>query len=151
MQCESELNPTSCPIMRSDLYVLFAALNLTFSWTTVPIPGLTTQRPRASSASTSPRGSKRFIQLHLVCFSDRLVFELGVGHQCKDIKREQNRVCKNRNVSGICAYWDVIWLYQEDALITDGALSGHLLQATGTDGPSLPPEATQEHDCVEVE
>lgn len=37
--------------------------------------------------------------LYLVCFSERPLFELREGQWCKDMNREHNAVCQNRNES----------------------------------------------------
>lgn len=54
---------------------------------------------------------------------------------------------------GMRAYRAMMCLYQRDAsgFILDRALSGHLLQVTGTDETCTPQGAMQEHDCVQDE
>lgn len=55
--------------------------------------------PQLSPSSAAPCGSHRYTPLYLVCLSEQLLFELREGQRCKDMNREHNAVCQNRNES----------------------------------------------------
>lgn len=83
---------SSSPPPRSDL-------DLQLSHTICVSTARDSGRPCYSSPSPAPCGSHRYTPLYLVCLSERLLFELREGQRCKDMNREHNTVCQNRNES----------------------------------------------------
>lgn len=138
MHASLQQNPRDSYISRA-FHPVWPDLDLQLIYRTSPQPVYS--KAQASSTCAPPHGSLRFTLLYLVCSSDRLLFELQEGQQCKDMNRKHSIVFQ-LNVGGRKCITTMMCLYQQgtSCYTVDTSISGHLFSMTATDEPSTPGE-----------